>query len=44
MAIFRVFAEKFKDLAKHFELEEKVSSGRYLEESLGETVDMVLNC
>ncbi|CDW88765.1 a-pheromone processing metallopeptidase ste23 [Stylonychia lemnae] len=43
IAIFRVFAEKYKHLAKHHEFEEMVLSGDYISGSLGQSIDMFLN-
>ena len=42
-AIFRVFADKHKALAKNFEIEKKVASGEYLEEKLGPTIELILD-
>ena len=43
IAIFRVFAEKHKHLAKNLEFDEKAVNGEILEFVEGKTIDMFLN-
>ncbi len=43
IAIFRIFAEKHKELAKKLDLEQRVSSGEYLQNGLGNTLELYLS-